>query len=68
MNNANGLYSELEREVTARAANLPEGSLQRVVLDIRGRGYEEAVVEAVKQGIWSKLEAVYPNIPIELMV
>lgn len=68
VNNANGLYSELEREVTARAANLPEGSLQRVVLNIRGRGYDEAVVEAVKQGIWSKLEAVYPNIPIEIMV
>lgn len=68
VNNANGLYSELKREVADRVANLPEGSLQRVVLDIRGRGYDEAVIEAVKQGIWSKLEAIYPNIPIEFMV
>lgn len=67
VNNANGLYSELEREVTARAANLPEGSLQRVVLDIKGRGYDKALVEDVKQGIWSRLETVYPNIPIEIM-
>ena len=68
VNNANGLYSELEREVTDRVANLPEGSLQRVVLDIRGRGYNEALVEEVKRGIWSRLETVYPNIPIEIMV
>lgn len=68
VNNANGLYSELEREVTARVANLPEGSLQRVVLDVTGRGYDEALIEAVKQGIWSRLDSVYPNIPIEIMV
>lgn len=67
VNNANGLYSELEREVSARVKNLPEGSLQRVVLDIRGRGYSEAQVEAVKQGIWARLENIYPNIPIDVM-
>lgn len=67
VNNTNGLYSELEREITARAANLPEGSLQRVVLDVKGRGYDKALVEDVKQGIWSRLETVYPNIPIEIM-
>ncbi len=68
VNNANGLYSELEREVTARVANLPEGSLQRVVLDVTGRGYDDALIEAVKQGIWSRLDSIYPNIPIEIMV
>ena len=67
-NNASGLYSELEREVTARVKNLPEGSLQRIVLDVRGRGYDNLLIETVKQGILSKLEAVYPNIPIEIMV
>lgn len=67
VNNANGLCTELEREVTARVANLPEGSSQRVVLDIRGRGYDKALVESVKQSIWSRLEPVYPNIPIEIM-
>lgn len=68
VNNANGLYSELEREVAARVANLPEGSLQRVVLDVTGRGYDDALIEAVKQGIWSRLDSIYPNIPIEIMV
>lgn len=68
VNNANGLYAELEREVTARVANLPKGSLQRVVLDVTGRGYDDALIEAVKQGIWSRLGSVYPNIPIEIMV
>ena len=41
--------------------------MQRVVLDIKGRGYDKALVEGVKQGIWSRLETVYPNIPIEIM-
>lgn len=68
VNNANGLYSELEREVAVRVANLPEGSLQRVVLDVTGRGYDDALIEAVKQGIWSRLDSIYPNIPIEIMV
>ena len=68
VNNANGLYSELERVGTARVANLPEGSLQRVVLDVTGRGYDDVLIETIKQGIWTKLESVYPNIPIEIMV
>lgn len=68
VNNANGLYAVLEREVTARVANLPKGSLQRVVLDVTGRGYDDALIETIKQGIWTKLEHVYPNIPIEIMV
>lgn len=68
VNNLSGLCSELKREVAARNANLPEGSLQRVVLDIRGRGYDKAFVEDVKQRIWAELETVYPNIPIEIMV
>lgn len=67
VNNTSRLYSELEREVSARVANLPKGSLQRIVLNVEGRGYDEALIEAVKQGIWSRLESVYPNIPIEIM-
>ncbi|MBE6470066.1 MAG: hypothetical protein E7001_09055 [Coriobacteriaceae bacterium] len=62
VNNANGRYSELEREVTARVANLPEGSLQRVVLDVTGRGYDDVLIETIKQGIRTKLESVYSNI------
>lgn len=68
INNANGLYAELEREVAARVANLPKGSLQRVALDVTGRGYDDALIETVKQGIWSRIDSVYPNMPIEIMV
>lgn len=63
----NTLYSELEREVTARVANLPAGSTQRIVLDVTGRGFSEATCEAVKTNIWSLLDKVYPNIPIEIV-
>ncbi|NGM18342.1 hypothetical protein GMI70_10140 [Eggerthellaceae bacterium zg-893] len=68
VNNTAELYSELEREVAARVTNLPKGSLQRVVLNIEGRGYDDAIIEAAKQGIWSRLDSIYPNIPIEIMV
>lgn len=68
VNNKNGLVSELEREITARVEHLPKGSLQRIVLDVRGRGYDDALIEAVKQAIWTRLDSVYPNIPIEIMV
>lgn len=66
-NNAKAMFNELEREIEARVKNLPEGSQQRVVLDARGRGYDDALIEAVKQGIWDKLQNIYPNIPIDIM-
>ncbi|MBR4549213.1 MAG: hypothetical protein IKO83_04760 [Oscillospiraceae bacterium] len=61
------LYSELEREVAARVANLPAGSTQRIILDVTGRGFTEATCNAVKTNIWSVLENIYPNIPIEIV-
>lgn len=66
-NNLNELYNELKREVSARLKNLPEGSIQRVVLDVKGRGYDQSVIDAAKQGIWSKLADIYPDIPIDIM-
>lgn len=61
------LYSELEREVAARVANLPAGSTQRIILDVTGRGFTEATCNAVKNNIWTVLENIYPNIPIEIV-
>ena len=66
-NNAKAMFNELEREIEARVKNLPEGSQQRVVLDVRGRGYDNALIEDVKQGIREKLQNIYPNIPIDIM-
>ena len=61
------LYSELEREVTARVANLPSGSTQRIILDVTGRGFTEATCNAVKNNIWNVLADIYPNIPIDIV-
>ena len=63
----NTLYSELEREITARVANLPKGSTQKIILDVTGRGFSEATCNTVKNNIWSLLENIYPNIPIEIV-
>ncbi len=63
----NTLYSELEREVTARVANLPKGSTQKIILDVTKRGFSEATCNSVKENIWNILEEIYPKIPIEIV-
>ena len=60
------LYSELEREVSARLAHLPSGSTQRIILDVTGRGFSETTCTNVMNTIWSKLDSIYKNIPIEI--
>lgn len=66
-NNLNGLLSSLKRQVAERVKNLPEGYSQRVLLDVKGRGYDDPLIKSVKQTIWSELDSVYPNIPIDVM-
>lgn len=61
------LYSELEREVAARVANLPAGSTQKIILDVTGRGFSEATCNTVMSNIWDVLGDIYPNIPIEIV-
>ena len=61
------LYSELEREVAARVANLPVGSTQRIVLDVTERGYTLDTVQPVADHIWGLLENTYPEIPIDFV-
>lgn len=62
----NQLYKELDRQVTSRVNNLPEGSLQRVVLDTRGRDYSNELIEEVIKNIQSKCSS-YPNLPIDVL-
>lgn len=66
-NSLGTLYSELKREISARVANLPAGTTQRVVLDVTGRGFSPELIEGAKQGIWETLADIYPNIPIDIM-
>ena len=44
-----------------------DGSTQRIILDVTGRGFSEATCNAVKTNIWALLENVYPNIPIDIV-
>lgn len=61
------LYSELERQVTARVENLPAGSTQRIVLDTRNRGFSTETIETVVATIQERLSTVYANIPIDVL-
>lgn len=66
-NSRSTLYNELKRQVTSRVKNLPEGSTQRIVLDTRGRGFSDELVESVIARIHETLDDVYPNIPIDIL-
>ena len=66
-NSRSVLYNELKRQVTLRVKNLREGSTQRIVLDTRGRGFSDELVESVIARIHETLDDVYPNIPIDIL-
>lgn len=59
------LKSVLKQEITARTIHLPEGSTQRVVLDIGGRGYSNELVSAVINDLTELLQPIDPTIIIE---
>lgn len=61
------LYQELQRQVTDRVANLPQGSTQRIVLDVKGRGFSDDLIQSVINNIRVKLDGIYPNIPIDVL-
>lgn len=49
--NRYNLYSELARQAESRAANLPSGSFQGVILDIRGQSIDPAVLQRIPTNI-----------------
>ena len=61
------LLSELKRQVAERALHMPEGTTQRIVLDVRGRHYPKKLTDLVIKYIQSVCSSAYPNIPVELM-
>lgn len=65
--NRHTLYSELERQVKDRLANLPSGSTQEIVLDVRGRGFTDELIENTIAAIRNRLANVYPDIPITVL-
>lgn len=66
-NSRSELYRELERQVTDRVNNLPSGSTQEIVLDVRGRGFSKDVIENVVTNIQSRCAPVYKDIPVTVM-
>lgn len=65
--NRNTLLNELERQVTSRASNLPAGSTQEIVLDVRGRGFSDELIDATITAIKNRLANIYPDIPITIL-
>lgn len=65
--NRNTLLNELERQVTSRASNLPAGSTQEIVLDVRGRGFSDELINSTITAIRNRLANIYPDIPITIL-
>lgn len=63
----NTMRRELLREIPARVDNLPNGSTQRIVLDVTEREFSSEAIELAKESIWSWLDDIYPNIPIDVV-
>ena len=61
------LQNELYRQVSARIENLPTGATQRIVLDVKGRGYSLEFINGKIAELQSFLD-IYPDIPIDIML
>lgn len=66
-NNLSSLGNELKRQVSERIVNLPEGSTQRIVLDVKGRNYSPSTLDNAINSIRNKLDSIYYDIPIDVM-
>ena len=65
--NVNSLCSELKRQVSDRVSNMPEGTLQRVVLDIRERNYSTDLLEKVMLKIQNACSSSYIDLPVDFL-
>ena len=61
------LSREVLRQITERSQNLPDGSLQRVVLDVRGRKISKDLIERVVQSLKDTCSSVYTDLPIDVL-
>lgn len=66
-NNLNTLCNELKRQVSDRIANCPDGTTQRIVLDVTDRNFHPDIVSDAVQKIQNALFDIYPDIPIDIM-
>lgn len=65
--NVSNLKHELKRQISERNANLPEGYVQRIVLDGKGRHYSKRFKKKIIKELKESLKDIYPDIPIEFI-
>lgn len=65
--NTHQLYKTLRAQIEHRALHLPEGATQKVVLDVRGRGYTDELLNYVVRKIQENCYDIYPNLPVEII-
>lgn len=65
--NRSTLLHELERQVADRINNLPAGSTQEIVLDVRGRGFSNELISNTVSAIQGRLADIYPDISITIL-
>lgn len=65
--NRNKMVSVLKKQIRSRAENLPAGSTQEIVLDIRGRGFSDKIIDNTITMIKNNLANIYPDISITIV-
>lgn len=65
--NRSEMYSILKKEISDRMIHLPEGSTQRIAIDVRGKGYPDDLLKVVDFHIRKGLKGIYDNIPIDFL-
>lgn len=61
------LKNELKRQISDRVQHLPQGSTQRIALDVQGRNYTKSFCKSAISILQNELESIYHNIPIEVL-
>ena len=61
------LKRELERQIRQRTIDLPAGTTQRVVLDVRGYGYSKQFLDSVVRELTSLLKPIDGSVVIDLL-
>jgi filamentous hemagglutinin len=55
------LYNDIEEQAAKRAANLPSGSFQGIILDIRGQNVDPAVLQRIPINIETRAGGIIPR-------
>ena len=65
--NVASLCYKLKQQVSDRVTNMPDGTLQRVVLDTRERNYSTGLIENVVLKIQAACSNSYADLPVDIL-